>query len=187
MLELLLLAAGLAMDAAAVSAATALSHPNAHPTKGALMAATFGAFQAGMPCIGWFLGAKLAGVASRYTPWIAFAILVVLGAKMIRTAVRGEEPPESQRPNPFTFRSLVALGVATSLDALAVGVTLPLLGLRLVVCASVIGLVTFVLAAAAFQLGKFLGDRVGKRLEVAGGIALVGVGVKLLLDHVLGG
>lgn len=183
MLELLLLAVGLAMDTAAVAAATAVAHPKAGSGQGARMAAVFGAFQAGMPCLGWLAGSRLADVATRYTPWVAFGILVVLGAKMIRAAIRSE--PAEDRPNPFATRALLGLGIATSLDALAVGVTLPLFRIALVVCAAVIGVVTFAIAIASFHLSRRIGSQLGSRFEVAGGIALIGVGVKLLLDHLL--
>lgn len=187
-MELLLLAAALAMDASAVAAATALSHPKARWDQGLRMAFVFGVFQALMPCLGWFAGERLAGVAERYTPWIAFVILVVLGVRMIRAAVKKKEDEAdgTDRPSPFAARQLLALGVATSLDALAVGVTLPLLRISLTMCAMTIGGVTFLLAAIAFQLGRFIGDRVSSRFEVAGGIALIGVGLKLLLPHLFG-
>lgn len=186
MLELLLLAVGLAMDAAAVAAGAGIAQPKAGWGRGVRMAGVFGAFQAGMPCIGWLAGSRLAGMATRYTPWIAFVILFFLGAKMIRAALRGDVEKEEERPDPFAPRVLVGLGVATSLDALAVGVTLPLLHIALAMCAAVIGVVTFAVAAAAFHFGRSLGDRIGSRLEVMGGIALIGVGAKLLLAHLFG-
>jgi putative Mn2+ efflux pump MntP len=186
-LELLLLAVGLAMDASAVAAATALSHPTAPLRRGAGMALVFGVFQGLMPCLGWILGSRLSGWASRATPWIAFVILVVLGLRMIRGALRArdaEDAVEAKR-SPFALRTLLALGVATSLDALAVGVTLPLLKVAIVACALVIGAVTFILATLAFQLGRGLGAKVGARFEIVGGIVLIGVGTKLLAAHLL--
>lgn len=187
MLELLLLGVGLAMDAAAVAAGAAIANPKAGWGPGLRMAGVFGAFQAGMPCIGWLGGSRLAGVAARYTPWLAFVILVVLGARMIRAAIRSDVEKESvERPDPFAARALLGLGLATSLDALAAGVTLPLFHIALAVCAVVIGVITFVIAAGAFHFGRSLGDRIGSRFEAMGGIALIGVAAKLLLAHLVG-
>ncbi|CAN5568168.1 manganese efflux pump MntP family protein [soil metagenome] len=173
------------MDAAAVAAASGLAHPKVGFSRGLGMAAVFGVFQAAMPCIGWLAGRRLAGVAEHYTPWIAFVILLALGIKTIHAALSAKDEDATARPNPFALRVVIGLGIATSLDALAVGVTLPLLAIPLWICATVIGGVTFGLAASAFQFGRSIGDRLGKRLEVLGGVALIAVGAELLLSHLL--
>ncbi len=190
MLELWLLAVGLAMDASAVAAATGISHPDTPFRRGARMALVFGLFQGAMPCLGWIAGTKVAGWATHATPWIAFVILAFLGARMIRAALRKERDPEDAREakSPFALRPLLGLGVATSLDALAVGVTLPLLGIRLPICALVIGSVTFVLASSAFLLGRNVRSRarhLDRRFEIVGGLVLIGVGLKLLVPSLI--
>ena len=184
MLELVVLALALAMDAVAVAATSGM---NARPLRagGAFrMAFAFGAFQAGMPCLGFAAQARFAHAVTRYTPWIAFAILVFVGGKMLKEAF-AKEDEKSPRGDPFEIQILLALALATSLDALAVGVTLPFFELPLWIDVVVIGSVTFVLTLAGAYAGRAFGDRFGKRLDGVGGVVLILIGVKILAGHLL--
>lgn len=184
MLELLILAVALAMDAVAVAATSGM---NARPLRagGAFrMAFAFGAFQAGMPCLGFAVQSRFTHAVTHYTPWIAFAILVFVGGKMLKEAFAKEEEGKT-RGDPFEMRLLLALALATSLDALAVGVTLPFFKLPLWVDVLAIGVITFVLSLAGVYAGRAFGDRFGKRLDAVGGVVLILIGVKILGEHLL--
>ena len=173
------LAVALAMDATAVAAARGLA---ARPRLREALAigAVFGAFQAGMAALGWAAGAGAARWIEPWDHWIAFAVLVLLGARMLIEAWRGEGASEVP---PLNLRLLAVLGIATSIDALAAGVTLPLLDLREELSLALIGGVTAVLSVLGALAGGALGARGGSRLEVLGGLALWAIGVKILVEH----
>jgi putative Mn2+ efflux pump MntP len=179
-LSILWLALGLAMDATAVSAAQALARPP-RAREALLVAAFFGGFQAGMPAIGWFAGERLGRVATAWDPWIAFALLVGLGGKMLWEARRAEDRPEDEA-HPYRLRVLLALAIATSIDALAAGVTLPMLHAPMALSLATIGVVTAALSLVGLYAGRRLGAHVGRKLDALGGVALVAIGVKSLLD-----
>jgi manganese efflux pump family protein len=185
-LDAVVLAVALAMDATAVAGARGAA-PLDPPEGGGIwtadairIAAVFGGFQAAMAAVGWAAGAGAARWIVSWDHWLAAAILGVLGGRMIVAAWRGGDGGGAGRP---TGRELVLLGVATSIDALAAGVTLPLLAVPPVVAIALIGLVTAALSAAGVALGRWLGARVGRPLEVAGGLALVAIGVKIVVEH----
>jgi putative Mn2+ efflux pump MntP len=191
--SLLLLATGLAMDAMAVAAARGLAVPRLYARHVVVVAAFFGGFQALMPLVGWllgaFVGARIGTVLQDVDHWIAFALLAGLGGKMLWEARGSDEDDDDDGapdPDPFRLRVMLALAVATSIDALAVGITLPMLGAELVAAVVTIGVTTAVLSSLGLFLGRRFGAALGSRLDVAGGLVLIGLGAKILLEHLLG-
>lgn len=188
-LSLLLLSVGLSMDAMAVAAAKGLAAPRVRARDVVLLAGTFGAFQALMPLLGWLLAARFGALVEAWDHWIAFGLLSLLGGKMLVEAWRsGDEDGDASAADPFALGTVLILGVATSIDAFAAGLTLPLLGLPPLFAAVVIGLVTAALSALGFFLGRrggamLGGASIGKRLEILGGLALIVLGVRILLEH----
>jgi manganese efflux pump family protein len=176
--------AALSMDAVAVSisssmtAARRVSWPQAFK-----MAACFGFFQAGMPTVGYACGLAFRGWVEAIDHWIAFALLGLIGAKMIYESRREEADAEN---DPFSTRNLLLLAVATSIDALAVGISFSLVGVPLLATVAIIGLVTFALCLPAVWLGKRLGKLLAKRAELLGGIVLILIGLRILVEHLSG-
>ncbi len=195
-MTLLLLALGLAMDAMAVSIASALAAPRVRPRDALLLAFLFGLFQALMPVIGWFVGSQFAEAISAWDHWLAFVLLGGIGAKMLHEAYTHhhlgmgggrESKEEAPERNPFQLGRLMLMALATSIDALAAGVTLPVLEVRLVTAAAIIGGVTFALCLLGVSAGRRLGEPLEGKLDIIGGLVLIGLGFKTLLEHTLGG
>ncbi len=177
MIEVLLLAFALAMDAFAVALTQgARFRPG---VRGALaIALTFGVFQGVMPLIGWGIGAFALGLVAAVDHWIAFGLLTVLGVRML-----GGHVGEKEASYALTGSVLLVAGVATSIDALAAGITLPTLGTAPQTAAGVIGIVTFVLSGGGVVLGRVAGDRLGQWAERAGGVILIALGCRILAEH----
>ena len=167
--ELFILAVGLSMDAFAVSVCKGLSIQKLKPRHAVIVGAWFGAFQALMPAIGWLLGSAFADMIEAVDHWIAFALLALIGGNMIREALA-----------PI---AMLLLAVATSIDALAVGVTFAFLRVAVVPAVTLIGVCTFAISAAGVKIGNVFGARYKSRAELLGGIVLVLIGLKILLDH----
>jgi len=186
---ILVLALGLAMDATAVSAARGLAAPQVGPRHVFLVAAWFGGFQALMPLIGWALGSQLGPLVQAWDHWIAFVLLAAIGGKMLWEAreERSEEAGGRAEADLFAPRVMLVLSVATSIDALAVGITLPMLGAPLALSLATIGVTTALLSALGLLAGRRFGGLMGKRLEVAGGLVLIGLGTKILIEHLTAG
>lgn len=182
-LTLLLLAFGLAMDATAVSIASAVAAPRVRVRDALLIAGCFGFFQGLMPALGWAVGARFLPLIERWDHWLVLALLGGLGVKMIWEALRHEEAEGAPARNPFGLYSVLTLSVATSIDALAAGLTLPTLEFGLAAAVAVIAAVTFVLSLGGVSLGRRLGEAFGARLEVVGGLVLIGIGVRTVLEH----
>lgn len=182
-LSLLLLSVGLSMDAMAVAAAKGLAAPRVRARDVTLLAATFGGFQALMPLLGWLLAARFGALVEAWDHWIAFALLALLGGKMVVEGWRGGDEDAGDVANPLALATVLVLGVATSIDAFAAGLTLPLLGLPPLLAVVVIGLVTAALSALGFFLGRRVGAMLGKRLELLGGLALILLGARILAEH----
>jgi putative Mn2+ efflux pump MntP len=180
MIQLGLLAVALAMDAFAVSLAQGAARRG-----GALrIALAFGAAQALMPLIGWGLGAAFADAIRSFDHWVAFLLLAALGGKMLHEALHGDSPS----PAPALIGwALGGAAVATSVDAAAAGVTLPLLGAPIALACAVIGAVTAALCYAGVRIGAAGGARLGKAAEVAGGLLLIALGGKILVEHLFFG
>lgn len=187
MLSALILSIALAADATAVAAVRGLIAGHVRARDGLLLAGLFGGFQGGMAALGWLAGAGLGRWMERYDHWIAFALLAGLGLKVLWEAWRGDDDDaagegEAAR-HPFALGPLLVMAVATSIDALAAGVTLPLLPTAPAVSLAMIAGVTFAASLAAVELGRRLGHRFRAGVEVVGGLALIGLGVKILVEH----
>jgi len=180
--SILLLAFGLAMDAAAVSAARGLATPKLQTRHPVLVALFFGGFQALMPLLGWMLGQRLGPIVAAWDHWIAFVLLVGIGAKMLWEA-RGSAAADTLSRDLFALREMFVLAIATSLDAFAVGVMLPMLNAPLALSMVTIGIVTALLSVLGLYAGRHFGAMLGRRLDAVGGLVLVGLGVKILVEH----
>lgn len=177
--ELFLIAVGLSMDAFAVSVCKGLSVQKLEKKHVALAGLYFGGFQFLMPVIGYLLGARFESLITSVDHWIAFALLCVIGGNMIK-----ESFGEAEKLNDdFGFKTMVLLAVATSIDALAVGITFAFLQVRILPAAGLIGVTTFTLSAIGIYVGKRFGARYKSKAELAGGIILVLIGTKILLEH----
>lgn len=141
----------------------------------------FGLFQGGMPVIGWLAGISLKRFVTVYAPWIAFALLAFVGGKMIYEAITDHDE-ERQRKDPTKGMTLIVLSIATSIDALAVGFSLSLLGVSIWTPAAAIGIVTALLTVSGMLLGRKIGTIWGGRVEILGGLLLLGIGLKILLQ-----
>lgn len=177
----LLIAVGLAMDAFAVSISGGATVRKDRARWALIIGALFGGFQAGMPVLGWLGGVSLASLVGAYAPWIAFFLLALIGGKMIVEAVR--EDGENVQFAAGSVATLLLLAVATSIDALAVGVTFAVLDTPILWPAVTIGVVTFILSAVGVLIGSSLDRVFGRKVEVLGGVILVGIGFRILLDH----
>lgn len=178
--ELTLIAVGLSMDAFAVSICKGLAVSRVTPRHALTAGLYFGGFQALMPLIGFLLGRQFQALITRFDHWIAFILLGVIGLNMCREALSGEEEDVSAS---FGVRAMLPLAVATSIDALAVGVSLAFLQVDIVPAVSLIGVVTLVLSCAGVGLGSVFGMRFKARAEFFGGAVLILMGVKILLEH----
>lgn len=182
--EVTLLAFSLALDATAVSLAAAAAGWASDGRARFRLAFHFGLFQGLMPLAGWLASRGLAAGFAAVDHWVAFGLLAWIGTGMLRGGLKGRDG-EAPRADPTRGWTLVALSVATSIDALAVGATLAMLGVSIVRPALVIGLVAAALSLVGVLVGSRAGRRLGPRLEIAGGLVLVGLGLKILLEHTL--
>ena len=185
--ELLLVAVGLSMDAFAVSMCKGLCMQRFQKRNALIMAGMFGGFQAGMPLIGWVLGRQFERYITAVDHWIAFVLLGFIGGKMLLDARRPEkdDAPRScpSEPERLDFREMLALAVATSIDALAVGITFAFLKVKIFPAVSLIGTVTFLLSLIGVAIGFRFGAKYEKKAQIAGGAVLVLIGLKILLEH----
>ena len=180
-IELLILAVGLSMDAFAVSVCKGLSVEKVKVKHYFIVGGWFGGFQALMPTIGYLIGSAFERYITAVDHWIAFALLVFLGVKMIFEAFKKDDEEVSAS---FGFKAMLVLALATSIDALAVGVTFALLpDVNIVFAVLFIGVITFALSAAGLKIGNVFGARFKNKAEIVGGVILVLMGVKILLSH----
>ncbi len=178
--ELFVIAVGLSMDAFAVAVCKGLSVKNVCPRHLFITGLYFGGFQALMPLIGYLLGVRFRSVIESIDHWIAFVLLGVIGINMIREALT----EESECLNDcFSPRTMLPLAIATSIDALAIGVTFAFLKVTIIPAVTLIGITTFLLSAAGIILGNLFGARYKSKAELAGGIILILMGTKILLEH----
>lgn len=185
LVEFLLLGVGLAMDAFAVSICKGLAMRKVNKKQAVIIALFFGGFQAIMPVIGWLLCKGFQTYIEAFDHWIAFALLAFIGVKMIIETLREKEDDvviEEMDP-PLDMKEMLMLAIATSIDALAVGISLAALDRPVVESAAIIGVVTFVISIIGVYIGNFFGNRYKKRAELTGGIILVLIGVKILCEH----
>ena len=181
--ELLLLAVGLSMDACAVSICKGLAIKKATLKEGAICGIWFGGFQALMPLIGFFLGSLFAEAIEAFDHWIAFGLLAFIGINMLREAFSKGEEQEGSGAD-LSFKTMFLMAIATSIDALAVGISLAMAGnVNIFWAVALIGVVTFLLSAAGVKIGNIFGSRFEKKAQAAGGIILILLGIKILLEH----
>ena len=181
--EILVIGIGLSMDAFAVSVCKGLSVQKIKPKHCLLAGVYFGGFQALMPLLGWVLGKQFEQLIKSVDHWIAFVLLALIGANMIRESFS----PEEGQNDSFTFKTMLPLAVATSIDALAVGVTFAFLEVDILPAVSLIGATTFALSAAGVKIGSVFGDRFQSKAELAGGVVLILMGIKILIEHLFFG
>ena len=182
-LELLLIAAGLSMDAFAVAICQGLCMSRFRWRHAVVIALFFGGFQALMPLLGWLLGSQFASQILDFDHWIAFGLLGAIGGKMMHEAVSLEKRTGCAVNTALDYRQLLLMAIATSIDALAIGVTFAFLNIEIVPAILTIGCTTFVLSLAGVVVGNCFGARYKSRAELAGGILLVLLGVKILLEQ----
>ena len=182
--EILLIALGLAMDCFTVALGIGTNGMKKTTRMVLRLAFHFGLFQGGMTFIGWLAGRQIADLISRFDHWVAFLLLLWVGGKMVKGSFDRDE--ECKKEETTRGGSLVMLSVATSIDALAVGLSLAIIDGSIVQNSLIIGGVSFILAGAGYLLGDRLGCRFGKRMELLGGLILIGIGVKVLLSHLFG-
>ncbi len=181
LVELFLIAVGLSMDAFAVSVCKGLSVRKLRGRHYIIIGLWFGGFQALMPAVGYFLGSAFAGYIEAFDHWIAFGLLALIGGNMIKEGCSHEE---EETDASFAFRTMLLLAVATSIDALAVGVTFARLpDVNIAAAVGFIGVITFLLSAAGLKVGNIFGARYKNKAEILGGAILILMGVKILLEH----
>ena len=181
---LFLTGVGLSMDAFAVAICQGLCMKKLNWRYAAIIALFFGGFQALMPLIGWLLGSQFAGYIQSIDHWVSFALLALIGGNMVREALSPEEEETACAVTvKLDYKQLFLMAVATSIDALAVGVTFAFLEVEILPAITIIGCTSFVLSMAGVAVGNFFGSRYKKRAELSGGIILILLGLKILLEH----
>jgi len=180
MIEIFLISLGLAMDAFAVAICKGLSMKKMNYQKAIIIAIYFGLFQALMPIIGYFLGDTFDHEVTSIDHWIIFVLLSLIGGNMIKEAFSKEEEKSNDKTD---FKTMIVLAIATSIDALAIGITFAFLKVNLLLAASSIGVITFILSFIGVKIGNVFGDRYEKKATFAGGFILMLIGLKILLNH----
>ena len=180
-LTLVLVALGVSADAFAVAVGKGLERRRRDLRQALVVAAVFGAFQAGMPLLGWFVGSELEDLVTSVDHWVAFVLLAAVGGRMLHEALTADGTVAP--PRGIGWRELLVLALATSVDALAVGITFAFLPLRILPAVLLIGATTAVVSFGGVLLGQRAGARWRRPAELAGGVVLIGIGVKILLDH----
>lgn len=184
--ELFLLAVGLSMDAFAVSVCKGLAMKRATLKAEATCGLWFGGFQALMPTVGFFLGALFADAIEAFDHWVAFALLAIIGINMLKEALekKDESGDNPEKDADLSVKTMFLMAVATSIDALAVGISLAMVGsVNIWLAAAFIGICTCLLSALGVKIGNVFGSRYEKKAELAGGVILILLGVKILLEH----
>ena len=180
LIELFLIAVGLSMDAFAVSVCKGLAMPKCTFKKAAIVGLWFGGFQALMPAIGYILGAQFQEAIASIDHWIAFVLLALIGGNMIHEALDNDE---EEADASLDVKTMFLLAVATSIDALAIGITFAFLKVSIIPAVCFIGIVTFIISFAGVKIGNVFGVRYKNKAEIVGGIILILLGLKILLEH----
>ena len=180
LIELFLIAVGLSMDAFAVSVCKGLAMPKCTFKKAAIVGLWFGGFQALMPAIGYVLGAQFQEAIASIDHWIAFVLLALIGGNMIHEALDNDE---EEADASLDVKTMFLLAVATSIDALAIGITFAFLKVNIISAVCFIGIVTFIISFAGVKIGNVFGARYKNKAEIVGGVILILLGLKILLEH----
>lgn len=180
LIELFLIAVGLSMDAFAVSVCKGLAMPKCTFKKVAIVGLWFGGFQALMPAIGYILGAQFQEAIASIDHWIAFVLLALIGGNMIHEALDNDE---EEADASLDVKPMFLLAVATSIDALAIGITFAFLKVNIIPAVCFIGIVTFIISFAGVKIGNVFGARYKNKAEIVGGVILILLGLKILLEH----
>lgn len=180
LIELFLIAVGLSMDAFAVSVCKGLAMPKCTFKKAAIVGLWFGGFQALMPTIGYVLGAQFQETIASIDHWIAFVLLALIGGNMIHEALDNDE---EEADASLDVKTMFLLAVATSIDALAIGITFAFLKVNIIPAVCFIGIVTFIISFAGVKIGNVFGVRYKNKAEIVGGVILILLGLKILLEH----
>ena len=179
-IEILLISIGLAMDAFAVSVCKGLAMKKMSWKKAIIIGLYFGIFQAVMPVIGYFLGTTFEIFITYVDHWVAFILLVGIGINMVKEAFNKKS--ENRNDN-VDMKTMLVLSIATSIDALAIGITFACLKIHIVMPVITIGLITFIISVIGVKIGNRFGDKYGKKAEIMGGVILILLGIKILLEH----
>lgn len=183
MLSIFLIAVSLALDAFAVSVSSGISVPGFGWRQAVKMGLWFGVFQFLMPLLGWSLGSSVSRYIEAVDHWVAFGLLAIIGGKMVAEALKQGEDGAEEAPADLSARRLCVLAVATSIDALAVGVSMAFMNVDILLSALVIGAVAFLLSVVGGLVGRKLGGLFQRRATLAGGLVLIAIGVKILAEH----
>lgn len=180
-IEIALIGVGLAMDAFAVSICKGLAMRRMNYKKAIIIAAFFGVFQALMPALGYVLGTTFANKMAAIDHWIAFILLALIGANMIKEALSSDD--DECQDDSLRLGDLIMLSIATSIDALAVGITFAFFNVSLLLSVSMIGIITFIICVIGVKVGNVFGEKYKSKAELAGGLILIVMGAKILIDH----
>lgn len=180
-IEIALIGVGLAMDAFAVSICKGLAMRRMNYKKAIIIAAFFGVFQALMPALGYVLGTTFANKIAAIDHWIAFILLALIGANMIKEALSSDD--DECQDDSLSLGDLIMLSIATSIDALAVGITFAFFNVSLLLSVSMIGIITFIICVIGVKVGNVFGEKYKSKAELAGGLILIVMGAKILIDH----
>ena len=180
-IEIALIGVGLAMDAFAVSICKGLAMRRMNYKKAIIIAAFFGVFQALMPTLGYVLGTTFANKIAAIDHWIAFILLALIGANMIKEALSSDD--DECQDDSLRLGDLIMLSIATSIDALAVGITFAFFSVSLLLSVSMIGIITFIICVIGVKVGNVFGEKYKSKAELAGGLILIVMGAKILIDH----
>ena len=181
-IEIFLTGVGLAIDAFAASVCRGLSMKKINYKHALIIALMFGGFQALMPLIGWALGKSFESYMSAFSPWVAFLLLSYIGGKMLYDGIKGEDECDCCQNEGLRFKQLFGMAIATSIDALAVGVSFGVGGVSIFSSITIIGVTTFFIALLGVVIGNRFGEKYNKRATIAGGVILVGIGIKILVE-----
>ncbi len=181
--DLIVTAIALSMDAFAVAISKGLSVKQVRVKHGLITGAYFGGFQALMPLIGYLLAASFADYIRDFDHWIAFALLAIIGANMLREAF-GDEEEETNAS--FAVRTMLPMAIATSIDALATGVSFAVTDTNIWIAITLVGITTFLFSFVGVKIGNIFGSKYQKTAEIFGGVILIGLGIKILIEHLIG-
>ncbi len=183
-IQALLIGVGLSMDAFSVSVSDGILIGRVRLSQAVKIALFFGFFQFMMPVLGYLAGSTFSDIIQDFDHWVAFCLLALIGGKMVYEAV-SEKEDEEEKGNPLSLKTLTILAIATSIDALAIGITFATIATPVILSSTIIGITTFLISLSGVYLGSRCGDLFGNKAEIAGGVILILIGIKILIEHLL--